>query len=68
VDGTPYITCKKHHPVHPGSEAATAEDIARAHHRAHVARATEAAVTTAVGVAAAEGEGDIVIDVERPTS
>jgi hypothetical protein len=68
VDGTPYITCKKHHPVHPGSAAATAEDIARAHHRSHVARATEAAVTTAVGVAVAESDGDFVIDTERPTS
>jgi hypothetical protein len=31
VDGTPYITCRKHHPVHPGSRAATAEEIAQAH-------------------------------------
>ena len=31
VEGTPYITCRKHHPVHPGSRAATAEEIAQAH-------------------------------------
>jgi hypothetical protein len=31
VDGTPYITCKKHHPTHPGSRAVTAEQIAQAH-------------------------------------
>ena len=31
VEGTPYITCRRHHPVHPGSRAATAEEIARAH-------------------------------------
>jgi hypothetical protein len=37
VDGTPYITCAKHHPVHPGSGSATAEEIAAAHHRHHAA-------------------------------
>jgi hypothetical protein len=37
VDGTPYVTCRKHHPVHPGSAAATAEEIAAAHRRHHVA-------------------------------
>jgi hypothetical protein len=31
VDGTPYITCKKHHPTHPGSRSVTAEQIAQAH-------------------------------------
>lgn len=31
VEGTPYITCGKHHPTHPGSSAATAEQIAQAH-------------------------------------
>jgi hypothetical protein len=31
VDGTPYITCKKHHPGHPGSRSITAEEIAQAH-------------------------------------
>jgi hypothetical protein len=31
VEGTPYITCRKHHPVHPGSRPATAEEIALAH-------------------------------------
>ncbi|MCW2779652.1 MAG: ybjD [Marmoricola sp.] len=31
VEGTPYITCARHHPVHPGSDPATAEEIARAH-------------------------------------
>jgi hypothetical protein len=35
VDGTPYITCKKHHPTHPGSGSLTAEQIAEAHARAH---------------------------------
>jgi hypothetical protein len=35
VDGTPYITCRKHHPVHPGKASATAEDIAAAHRRSH---------------------------------
>ncbi len=71
VDGTPYITCKKHHPVHPGSAAATADDIARAHHHAHVVRAAEAAeaaVATGVAAAAAAPEVDVIIDVERPTS
>ncbi|MEN3319298.1 MAG: hypothetical protein V7643_2699, partial [Mycobacterium sp.] len=29
--------CRKHHPVHPGSAAATAEDIAAAHARHHAA-------------------------------
>jgi hypothetical protein len=37
VDGTPYITCRKHHPVHPGTIAATAEQIADAHDRHHAA-------------------------------
>jgi hypothetical protein len=37
VDATPYVTCRKHHPVHPGSAAATAEDIAAAHARHHAA-------------------------------
>jgi hypothetical protein len=40
VDGTPYVTCRKHHPVHPGSAPATAEQIAEAHRRHHAA-ATE---------------------------
>ena len=31
VEGTPYITCGKHHPTHHGSGAATAEQIAQAH-------------------------------------
>ena len=31
VDGTPYITCKKHHPAHPGSRPVTADQIAQAH-------------------------------------
>jgi hypothetical protein len=31
VEGTPYITCGKHHPTHPGSGPATAEQIAQAH-------------------------------------
>jgi hypothetical protein len=31
VEGTPYITCKKHHPVHPGNASATADQIAQAH-------------------------------------
>jgi len=31
IEGTPYITCRKHHPVHQGSRAATAEQIAQAH-------------------------------------
>jgi len=31
VEGTPYITCRKHHPVHPGSRSATSEQIAQAH-------------------------------------
>lgn len=31
VDGTPYTTCRKHHPDHPGSGAFTAEQIADAH-------------------------------------
>ena len=44
VDGTPYITCRKHHPVHPGTQAATAEQIADAHARHH-----EAAGQTAHG-------------------
>ena len=35
VQGTPYVTCRKHHPVHPGSSPATAEEIAAAHARAH---------------------------------
>ncbi|HEY0871013.1 MAG TPA: hypothetical protein VGD55_11490, partial [Acidothermaceae bacterium] len=35
VDGTPYITCGKHHPTHPGSGPATAEEIADAHAMAH---------------------------------
>ena len=38
VEGTPYITCRKHHPVHAGSAPATAEEIAAAHARAHAAR------------------------------
>lgn len=33
VDGTPYITCKKHHPVHPGG--AVSAQIAEAHALAH---------------------------------
>jgi hypothetical protein len=37
VDGTPYITCGKHHPTHPGSGPATAEEIADAHAMAHAA-------------------------------
>ena len=37
VEGTPYITCGKHHPTHPGSGAATAEQIAQAHADAHEA-------------------------------
>lgn len=37
VDGTPYITCKKHHPIHPGSGSATADQIAQAHHAAQSA-------------------------------
>lgn len=37
VDGTPYITCKKHHPVHPGNHSITAEQIAQAHAEAHIA-------------------------------
>jgi hypothetical protein len=39
VDGTPYITCKKHHPVHPGAGALTAEQIAQAHQAARSAEA-----------------------------
>jgi hypothetical protein len=39
VEGTHFITCRKHHPVHRGG-AATADDIARAHAAAHL-RATE---------------------------
>jgi hypothetical protein len=35
VDGTPYITCKKHHPNHPGSGALTAQQIAEAQAAAH---------------------------------
>ena len=35
VDGTPYITCKKHHPVIPGSRAVTAQQIAHEHRLAH---------------------------------
>lgn len=35
VDGTPYITCGKHHPTHPGSGPATADEIADAHAMAH---------------------------------
>jgi hypothetical protein len=31
VEGTPYITCGKHHPTHPGSTPATAEQIKQAH-------------------------------------
>lgn len=31
VEGTPYITCGKHHPTHRGSGQATAEEIAQAH-------------------------------------
>jgi hypothetical protein len=31
VEGTPYTTCRKHHPVHPGSDALTAEQIAEVH-------------------------------------
>ncbi len=38
VDGTPYITCKKHHPVHPDSHALTAEQIAEVHRAAISAR------------------------------
>ena len=37
VDGTAYVTCRKHHPVHPGSRPATAEQIAHAHARHHAA-------------------------------
>ncbi|HEY7046774.1 MAG TPA: hypothetical protein VH373_06100 [Jatrophihabitantaceae bacterium] len=43
VDGTPYTTCKKHHPVHPGSRAVTADQIARAHAAAHAAAEAELA-------------------------
>ena len=35
VDGTPFITCKKHHPALPGSGASTAEQIQQAHEAAH---------------------------------
>lgn len=35
VDGTPYITCKKHHPVHPGTASLTAQQIKEAHAAAH---------------------------------
>ncbi|MGI8879442.1 MAG: hypothetical protein ACR2KJ_02820 [Jatrophihabitans sp.] len=35
VDGTPYITCKKHHPIHPGGGAVSAAQIAEAHALAH---------------------------------
>jgi hypothetical protein len=35
VDGTPYVTCRKHHPVHAGSVPATAAQIAQAHADAH---------------------------------
>lgn len=31
VDGTPYVVCRKHHPLHKGSKAATAEEIADMH-------------------------------------
>lgn len=37
VDGTPYTTCRTHHPVHKGGGAATAEEIAHAHHLHHMA-------------------------------
>jgi hypothetical protein len=39
VEGTPYITCGKHHPTHPGSGACTAEQIAQAHADAQTATA-----------------------------
>ena len=46
VDGTPYTTCRKHHPVHRGSRAATADEIAAAHlrglHRRHEESRAEA--------------------------
>jgi hypothetical protein len=38
VEGTPYITCGKHHPTHPGSGAVTAEQIAQAHTDAQAAK------------------------------
>jgi hypothetical protein len=39
VDGTHFVTCKKHHPVHPGNKSATADEIAAAHAKAHAAAA-----------------------------
>ena len=42
VNGTPYITCKKHHPVHPGSKSCTADQIAQAHADAHASGTVDA--------------------------
>jgi len=45
VAGTPYVTCRKHHPVHPGSAAATAEQIAAAHDAAQASASGGPVVT-----------------------
>ena len=45
VDGTPYITCKKHHPVHPGSSSISAAQIAEAHAVAQAAATPDLQVT-----------------------
>lgn len=37
VDGTPYITCKRHHPALPGTRSASVDQIAQAHATAHAA-------------------------------
>ncbi len=31
VEGTPYVTCRKHHPTLSGTDHPTAEDVAAAH-------------------------------------
>jgi hypothetical protein len=45
VDGTPYVTCRRHHPVHSGPAPATADQIAAAHARAHAGGADPADVS-----------------------
>lgn len=46
VDGTPYITCKRHHPALPGTRSATVGQIADAHAAAHQAGAAGVAGPT----------------------